>query len=151
MRKKERERKDDEFFHYVLEHATELMLSINDEQAPYIIPLNFAFSKNNLIYFHCAQEGKKLDLIKKNNNVSFCAACDIGILKEKASTAYRSVCVQGKAQIIENNEEKEKALQLIAKKYQAHCTFPTPKALFEETAVVSVSIENITGKERVSK
>ncbi len=150
MRKKERERTGKEFFYQVLDKAREFTIALKDEEFPYIIPLNFA-CEDNILYFHCAQAGKKIDLIKKNPALSFCAMTDIEILEEKASTAYKSVCGTGIAHIIENAETKEKALQLIAKKYNAHCTFPTPKALFDETAVVAIEIKSLTGKERLNK
>jgi len=38
---------------------------------PYGVPLNYVYHKN-VIYFHCAVDGLKLDLLNQNNMVSFC-------------------------------------------------------------------------------
>ena len=41
---------------------------VNDE--PYVIPINYAYSKGRIIY-HCALEGRKLDLIRANPKICF--------------------------------------------------------------------------------
>ncbi|MHC4124090.1 MAG: pyridoxamine 5'-phosphate oxidase family protein [Planctomycetota bacterium] len=45
-------------------------LAFCDNNQPYIVPLCFGH-KDNALYFHCAAEGKKLDILRKNNNVCF--------------------------------------------------------------------------------
>ncbi len=150
MNKKEREQTEESFFEEVLTTAKEFFLCMHDEPAPYIIPLNYWYSERK-IYFHCAQIGHKLDCIKKNNNVSFSAVCDVEILEEKASTAYKSVCGSGIATIITDASEKEYALEEIAKRYNAHCTFPTPPSLLERTAIIRIDVKEITGKARAKK
>mgnify|MGYP000681818771 CR=1 FL=1 len=44
-------------------------LAINDGDYPYIVPMNFGLNIEDgkvVLYFHCASEGKKLELLKKN-------------------------------------------------------------------------------------
>ncbi len=147
MRKFKRERKDQEFFEQVFTQAEELFLAINDINAPYIIPLNFVHY-NNSLYIHCANEGYKLDLIDKNPHVSFSMVCDVEVLPDISTTAYKSICGSGFAKLIDNNEEKQEALRLIAHKYKANCPMPTPQKVFEQTAVIHITIEQLTGKER---
>ena len=39
-----------------------------DGNEPYVIPMNFGY-KDNVIYFHSAPKGRKIDLLEKNNRV----------------------------------------------------------------------------------
>ncbi len=41
------------------------------DMMPYAVPLSHAVDGDRLI-FHCAKEGHKLDLIRENDNASFC-------------------------------------------------------------------------------
>lgn len=76
MRKKEKEIKNFNEIIDVIEKCDVLSVAFFDEDYPYTIPLNFGFNHNlenqelNL-YFHGANEGKKIDLINKNNKVAF--------------------------------------------------------------------------------
>ena len=42
-----------------------------DDDYPYSLPINYFYDEiNNVIYFHSAKEGHKIDSIKKNKKVS---------------------------------------------------------------------------------
>ena len=54
-------------------------LALFDEDYPYIVPLNFGVDMEDeqmYLYFHCANQGKKLDLIKQNNKATFEMDCE---------------------------------------------------------------------------
>lgn len=65
MRRKDKEIADPRKIEAVLNQAQIIHLAMLDGDRPYIIPLNFGYA-DNAIYFHCAREGKKIDLIKLN-------------------------------------------------------------------------------------
>ena len=46
---------------------------MSDDNVPYIVTMNFVFSTNGAasLYFHSACEGKKINILKKNNLVCF--------------------------------------------------------------------------------
>ena len=53
-------------------------IALNNEGYPYILPLNFGVSVENeklVFYFHSALEGKKLELIEKDNRAGFELDC----------------------------------------------------------------------------
>ena len=55
-----------------LDECQTIRLALHDEPYPYIVPLSYGWEERDgkiYIYFHCAKEGKKLDLIEKNSNV----------------------------------------------------------------------------------
>jgi nitroimidazol reductase NimA-like FMN-containing flavoprotein (pyridoxamine 5'-phosphate oxidase superfamily) len=153
MRRKERE-KEKAFAYKVIDKAEYGVLALVDENnGTYAIPLSFA-RLNDTIYIHSATEGKKLDLIRKNNSVSFTCVGDTQLLSSQFSTYYESAVLFGKASIVESNEEKQRALEAIAAKYSP--TF-TQEALayikenWERTTLIRIEIENISGKANLSK
>ena len=151
LRRKDRQITTEEAFK-LLENAEYGVLStVNPDGTPYGIPLNFVLD-NNKIYFHCASVGKKLDNIAGNNNVSFVVVGFTEPVAEEQSYSsyYESAFVSGKANIIENPEEKRSILHILTKKY-----FPEKMDMFEKsisggalerTTVAAIEIECITGK-----
>lgn len=68
MRRKEREIKDTSELVKILSKTCVGTLSVSGGEYPYAVPLNFGFSENDgefKVYFHCASEGKKIELIKR--------------------------------------------------------------------------------------
>lgn len=70
MRKKSREM-DASWALEVMDRAPYVTVSMTDASGmPYAVPLSLARSDENTFYFHCATEGKKLDILKANPYVS---------------------------------------------------------------------------------
>ena len=70
MRRKDKEITDEKVINEILEKAKVCRLALFDKDYPYIVPMNYGY-KDNALFFHVAKEGKKIDLIKRNNNVRF--------------------------------------------------------------------------------
>ncbi len=119
-----------------------------DNDYPYAVPLSYVYSDGK-IYFHCALTGHKLDAIKQNSKVSFCVIdCD-NVKPEEYTTYYKSVIVFGKIRIIENPDEKRKALEILAKKYSPNDDNGILKEIdgsFGRVCMLELEIEHITGK-----
>ncbi len=73
MRKKDREIKDAKELKEILQKADVCRIAFAVDGVPYIVTMNFGYVwKDHLtLYFHCAKEGKKLELTKRNNTVCF--------------------------------------------------------------------------------
>lgn len=143
MRRTEREILDPEFMHQVLRDATEIYIALNTGEAPYVLPVNFIFHSGS-IYFHCALEGRKLDLLRADPRVGFSAAVDIRV--EKTTTRYRSVCGTGTSELVDDPVLKNEVLQAFASRYNAPCVFPVSAAKFANTGIVRIHVEALTGK-----
>ena len=77
MRKSEREISDLSDKFETLLRCEYLTLALQDEAAPYALPVNFGAELEGdklTLYFHCAVAGKKLELLQKDARVGFCAA-----------------------------------------------------------------------------
>lgn len=149
MRRKDKEISGLETIESILKEAMVCRVAICEDNVPYLVPMNFGF-KNNYLYLHSALQGKKIDILKKNNNV--CFEVDINtelITKENPcnwSMKYYSVIGQGKACFIDDLKEKGDILNIIMEKYSGKSDFHFPDAALNNLAVIKVEISEIIGK-----
>ena len=113
MRRSEKEITDKAQIDSIIRRSKVCRLGLSDDGQPYIVPLCFGYD-GKALYFHCAKEGRKIDILRKNSAVCFefdivegmveaDRACDWGI-------RYQSVIGFGEARIIEDVNDKQKAL-----------------------------------------
>jgi len=148
MRRKEKEITDKTVIESIILKSSVCRLALSEDNHPYIVPLCFGYEDNTL-YFHSAREGKKLDILRNNNNVCFEFDIDHQIVEAEDacgwSMKYRSVIGFGNASIIDDPELKTKALDAIIKHYAGKLLKYT-KAKLKGTVIIKVEIESITGK-----
>ena len=148
MRKKDREITDIDEIERIIKKAIRCRIGLVDNDEPYVVPVSFGYERNAL-YFHSALEGRKVELIKKNNKICFEIDTDVEVVKGKKPCAwtmkYRSVIGVGRAYILGNDEEKSHGLKLIMRQY-TEGNFSFPKSALDSVLVVRVDIESITGK-----
>ena len=148
MRRKEQEITDRNEIDDLIKRAQVCHLSMVDGDKSYVVPMSFGYDGSS-IYFHCATEGKKLDVLKKNGNVCIGFEVDLKLAPGDAACGwgidYKSVIVFGKAEFINDMEEKKVALGFIMKQYTDK-VFEFPPPAVAKTTVFKVSIEIITGK-----
>ena len=133
------------------EYATLSTASLDGE--PYAVQVSHVLYENS-IYFHCALVGRKLDNIKENPKVCMSFVSKAEVEQDLYTVRYESAVVEGAAKIIEDEEEKLLALQLICKRYspdmlEDHLAYIMPK--LKITGVCRVEIEDISGKENKKK
>src|SRR5512140_127452 len=120
MRRTDREITDHATLEGILAEAKVCRLGMSDHNRPYIIPMNFAYHENCL-YFHCAREGKKLDILRDNPEVCFEVDVRTQVVpSEKAcnwALRYFSVVGFGTATIVDDCAQKCQALQHIMRKF----------------------------------
>ena len=99
MRRKDREVTDFHEMIDIMKKCDSCIVAMNDRDFPYVVPMNFGLEVQGeqvFLYFHCAMEGKKLDLLKKDNRVTFEMDCDHNfILYEE-----RMSCTMGYSSVI---------------------------------------------------
>ena len=155
MRRKDREVTDRKELYRIIEKAKILRLGLMDETYPYVVPVHFGFECTFgtwVFYMHCAGEGKKLDLIRKNPHVCVEMDCEAELISggEEAcryGSSYASVIGFGKAEIVEDTEAKIHALSFLMQN-QTGKTFAFTKEMTDRVAVIRVTLDEISGKER---
>jgi len=163
MRRSDREITDKSEIIKIIDKCEVCRIGLSRGNIPYIVPMNFGYIYENdklVLYFHCAKEGKKLDIIKSNPAACFEMEIASSIIPgEKAcnySIDFESVIGFGNIFIVGDDEveEKRKALSLVMKKYAPEKTFEFSEAYFTNEMIFSVTIlkftvDEFTGKRRV--
>ncbi len=159
MRKSDREVTDISEKLAVLLRCQYFTLAMQTGGAPYLVPLNFGAELRGgdlFLYFHCAKEGTKLDLLRGNPAVGFSAANLLRVFNKGAAPCgytsdYESICGTGIARVLEKAEEREHALRVLMAHYTGETFAETPfdaRAL-SFTAAVEIRVREWTCKRLV--
>ena len=108
------------------------------------------FSLRDNIYLPLVLEGKKYELIEKDNRASFEMDCGHEFIlndeKMSCTMAYESVMGRGQIQFVED-EDKFAALKIIMKQYHSE-DFEFGTKVIPVTTVFKMVVEEMTGKRR---
>ena len=155
MRRKDREVTNIDEILQIIERAKILHLGLFDSEYPYVLPLHYGYeyTEGSLIfYLHSAKEGHKLDLIKNNPNVCIEMECDVNLVSGgevpcKYGAAFASVIGRGRAEVIDNVQEKIKGLSLLMKN-QTGQEFTINDQMASTVEVIKVIVDEFTAKSR---
>ena len=147
MRKSQRQR-DAEWALEVFDKAPYTTVSMmRPDGTPYGLPLSLARRGSDTFYFHCADEGEKIDCLKANPMVSLSAVsrCTPKFEEEKQNFTeyFHSAVALGRAEIVEDNEEKIEALRLICQRFLPKYMDRFDEAIIrslDRTTVVRISL-----------
>jgi len=113
-----------------------------------MVPVCFGYDGDSL-YFHCAPEGRKMDMLLPGTRICFEFEADVGVLTAESACgwtmAYSSVIGWGEAVIVDDPAGRKAALDIIMSQYGGPEGPYADKAL-GRTAVVRIEIERISGK-----
>lgn len=151
MRRRDKEITDMAAIEAIIRQAQICRLGLaDDDGTPYIVPVNFGYH-DRMVYVHSAVEGRKIDILKRNNNV--CVEFDIDAELIKAERAcnwslkYRSVIGFGTAVLIEDADAKRTALDYIMRQYAPEETsFSYAEESLGKIAIIQIRLEQVSGK-----
>jgi uncharacterized protein len=155
MRRTDREIKERNEILLILKQAQVCRIALSDNDSPYIVPLNYGIDegKQLLLFFHCALQGRKLEIISRNNRVCFEVEIDTKVITGyKAcdwSMQYRSVIGFGHMEMIHAVEEKIHGLNRIMEHYAGAGTFEYNEKLLDRMVVLKLTVDELSGKEHV--
>ncbi len=138
----------------VLLAAPVAFVAMVDGGAPYVVPMNFAYSTASpgRLYLHTGA-GRKTQALADDGRV--CIAVTAGEAFYRGATpcqdgfAYRSVLVEGRATLIQENDLREEALRTLVAKYDpAAAELPFRPDALAETLVYAVDIDALTYRQR---
>lgn len=152
MTRREREVTDINEIREILDKAMVVHVGMIDENEPYIVPMNYGYTLEDdklCLYLHGATAGRKIDIIKENPKVFFEMECDVapfeGAYACQYGTAYACLMGLGKAELLDNVEDKKRGLSLFMK------TQTGKDFVFEDKMVGMVSVIKITSSEFTAK
>lgn len=115
VRRKDREITDFAALREVLKSTKYVTVALCMGNEPYLVSLSHGYDeKRNCLYFHCADEGKKIVYLKANNRVWGQAVEDYGVTDE-CDYAYKSVHFKGTMSLINDSSEKQHAMKVLVR------------------------------------
>lgn len=155
MRRNDREVKNIDEIERIIKCCMVCHLGIHHTPYPYVVPLSFGYTRVDdtfALFFHCAQEGKKLRLMRLNPFVSFAMECNAQLITgEEAcrySMEYESVCGSGTISKV-MGDEKVQAFEAILRHYDPSRSFSFPEKEMSATAILRLDVLHITGKRNI--
>jgi nitroimidazol reductase NimA-like FMN-containing flavoprotein (pyridoxamine 5'-phosphate oxidase superfamily) len=120
MRRGEREITARAEIESIIHRSLVCRIGLSGDGRPYVIPVCFGY-KDNILYFHSAREGKKLEILREGNDVCLEFDIDHEMVESESgckwSMKYRSVIGYGKASIIDDPASKQAAYDIIMLHY----------------------------------
>lgn len=156
MRKANRQ-KDAQWAFDVFDKAPYITLSMTrPDGTPYGLPLNIVRKDSTTFYFHCAEDGEKIDCLKHNDIVSLSAVSrctpKYEEVKNNFTEYYNSAIAIGKAEFVADKEEKIEALRLLCQRflpnYMDHFQEAIHRSLDRTTIVKITLTEPPVGKSK---
>ena len=152
MRRKDREITDPLQIDHILDEALFGYLALCDGDEPYVLPMNFVNHKGK-IYFHCALEGHKLEVIRKNSAACFNAVINTEVVPSETARGwgmmYESALVRGEISFVEEEEEKREAMiAMLHKVAGPDYNVPVPSKDLADIEVLRLNPSERTAKAR---
>ncbi len=128
IRRKEKSIDDTDEMISIVTNAKYITLAMCNKNEPYLVTLSHGYDiQKNCIYFHCAQEGKKIDILKKNDIVWGQAMQDEGYAKGSCDHLYATTQFRGRVTFVHDIKEKEYALKTMIQSLE-----PDPEKVIRE-------------------
>jgi nitroimidazol reductase NimA-like FMN-containing flavoprotein (pyridoxamine 5'-phosphate oxidase superfamily) len=152
MRKKDQEIIDFDGIKYILTKGLicRLALAVND--VPYIVPMNYGveFTDPMVLYFHSAPDGRKIEMLDKNNKVCFEIEVETKIVKGKYACdwamEYKSVIGNGSVEVITVGDEMRHGLDILMRHYAEESEFSYRPKVMQRMLILKLIVESISGK-----
>ena len=154
MRRIDRELTDKEEIESIISLSDVCRIALANDNIPYIVTMNFGYvgGENQCMYFHCALEGRKLEMILINNYACFEMDTNHKINKgEKGcdwGMNYSSIIGYGKVFIVEDKDERYAGLCHIMDHYGGSEPYFFDENVFAHTTILRLDIIEITGKKK---
>jgi uncharacterized protein len=152
MRKKEREVSDIQDIEQIIKRTDVCRVAFAENNIPYIVTMNFGYSggEKRCLWFHCAKEGRKIEMIRKNNYVCFEMDTDHLLIEGSRacdfSMKYSSIIGYGNIFIVDDPEGCRYGLNQIMSHYTGRDEFEYKDETLGRTLVLRLEIVEMTGK-----
>lgn len=154
MRREDREITDIKRIIEIIDSCKVFRVAMADDGMPYVVPLNFGYEYKDgsfEFYFHCAGEGRKLDIIAKNSSVCFEMDCNHELTEADGACGYgynfSSVIGKGYAAIVTDAEEKKRMLTAFMK-HQTGKNFTFNDYESNSVTMCKIKVSELCAKER---
>lgn len=156
MRRKDRKIEDPNTIHAILAVTDHGHLSLCDNGEPYGVTLNYGHTFRNgmpVLYFHCAKEGRKIDILRNHPAAHFFVETDCQYHEGVSgghkyyTMFYRSVSMAGTLEIVEDEQERRDALHLLMEKFPYNAPLEIAENSMRATMILKMNVHTCTGKQ----
>lgn len=153
MRRKDREVTAPGEIAEMMSRCEILRIALNTDSVPYILPVNFGMEPDGMnLYIHGAMDGRKYEIIGKDNRASFEMDCSTRLVldegEHECSMTYESVIGWGVLKELTEESEKRHALKRIMAQYHAE-DFPFDESPLPRTRILRLEVRERTAKRRI--
>ena len=154
MRRKDREITDQTRIMAIMDACDCCRLGLVDENEAYIIPMNFGYDVIDgqlYLYFHCAKEGRKVDLFPKQSVVAFEMDTKHQLVEGKIgcdfSFLYQSIMGTGTLEEVSGAQERIYGLQKIMAHYSNKTQWEFNDKVLQRTKILKLFVNTLSCKE----
>lgn len=155
MRRRDRDITDPAACRALLARGRVLHLSLCDGDRPYGLALNYGWSwpldRGLSLFFHCAPEGRKLEIIARNPQAAFFLYEDRGLVSGPRpcdwGQTYLSLAGEGALLRLETDEERRLALDRLMDQYDPDGPRDYDPGVFRRTAALELRVTAFSLKE----
>lgn len=131
-----------------------VLATLGADGYPYAIPVNYTVD-GNAVFIHCGRGGHKLENLAHEARVSFTVTTLAEVVPHEFKTRYLSVVAFGRAQLVQDPEEKRTALYALLRRFSPDHFAEGQRRMdlaFPVLNVIRIDVERLTGKgtERLS-
>ena len=149
MRRFKQQLSHEECARVLREQPRGVLSMLGDDGYPYGIPLDHWYSeRDNILCFHCAKAGHKLDAIAACDKVSYCVI-DEGFRREgEWALNINSVVAFGRMRVVEDEDRKREICANLVRKFTDDEEYLNRElaSAFPRVACLELTIEHMTGK-----
>ena len=155
MRRKDRKVEDKKTIISILDTCKTAIIAMIDQNTPYVLPLSYGYEQKDdsfILYFHCAKEGRKIEILKSNNKVSFTifheGEASLSEIPCNSGYYYSSIVGDGVAEFVEDTADKRHALnKIFIQQFGKDIAFSDAQA--NSVCIFKIIVKNYTGKQKV--
>ncbi len=155
MRRKELEVKEVNELIDIIKKCDVCRIAMVDNNLPYIVPMNFGYEMIDdqlTLYFHCAAEGRKINILKNNPNICFEMDCEHKLIEKENACSYtmhfESIVGNGVVEFISDFEQKKYALSKLMRQYAGEKSFEFNENAVNHVTIFKVVTKDFTGKRK---
>ncbi len=131
-----------------------MTIAMCKDGSPYLVTLNHALDRERMcVYFHAAGEGRKVEYIRSNPDIWGQVVEDLGYISGECDWGYRTVHFWGKAEFVNDIDEKRHAMGLLIAKLEQDVEEAKRKHVTESSLssvlIGKITLLGLTGKQRL--
>jgi len=152
VRRTDREIVDADEINAILRSGKFATIAMAREDEPYVVSLSYGYDEAiSSLYFHCARDGRKIDILRENPKVCATVILDDGYVDGNCEHVFKSVVIHGTMHIIEDIDDKRHALRVLLGHLESNPHTHLEKSLPDDEAYRKVGVLQLCIVEMTAK